>query len=285
MRSLFRLAHALHDERVDYESRIRGLLATLCSLTDSRTGTVWLARDVVPGRAIRCADLVDYGWSTAAERRAYCSYLRGGPVAHPAEAIVRAARHPNVLTRSGDQLLDADAWYRSAHVIRVCRPAGVDHCLYSVSAHTRPGWVSTIELHRAWGDDGPHTTTQRRLLRLVHAEVAWLHERSPVYAHAVSGTTLTPRLATILDALLEGLSEKQVAERLKLSYHTVHSQVGLVYQRFGVHSRAELLARHLRSKWGAPADARPRRAAGARTMPPAATGSKPTDPTIPAPRG
>jgi pSer/pThr/pTyr-binding forkhead associated (FHA) protein len=46
----------------------------------------------------------------------------------------------------------------------------------------------------------------------------------------------------VLDELLLGLSEKEVATKLDLSPHTVHNHVKEVYRRMSVSSRAELLA-------------------------------------------
>ena len=57
---------------------------------------------------------------------------------------------------------------------------------------------------------------------------------------------LSPRAAEVLRHLLDGDGEKQVARRLGLSRHTVHGHVKVLYRRFGVSSRAELLARHVR---------------------------------------
>jgi DNA-binding CsgD family transcriptional regulator len=57
---------------------------------------------------------------------------------------------------------------------------------------------------------------------------------------------LSPRQEQTLQYLLGGDSEKQVARKLKLSQHTVHVYVKALYRRFGVSSRAELLARHLK---------------------------------------
>jgi len=54
---------------------------------------------------------------------------------------------------------------------------------------------------------------------------------------------LAPRLRQTLEALLTGDSEKQIARRLAISPHTVHVYVKTLYRRFGVSSRAELLAR------------------------------------------
>lgn len=49
------------------------------------------------------------------------------------------------------------------------------------------------------------------------------------------------RRSQVLEALCEGLSEKQVARRLNLSPHTVHGYVKSIYRELGVNSRAELL--------------------------------------------
>ena len=50
----------------------------------------------------------------------------------------------------------------------------------------------------------------------------------------------------MLNSLLEGDSEKQVAARLQLSAATVHEYVSALYRRFAVHSRGELMAHFLR---------------------------------------
>jgi len=50
------------------------------------------------------------------------------------------------------------------------------------------------------------------------------------------------RLQQTLNFLLDGDSEKRVAQRLNLSPHTVHVYVKKLYRRFEVRSRAELLA-------------------------------------------
>jgi DNA-binding CsgD family transcriptional regulator len=56
---------------------------------------------------------------------------------------------------------------------------------------------------------------------------------------------LSPAQRRVLDLLLAGLSEKQIAARLKISPHTVHNHVRALYQAFAVHSRSELLAQCL----------------------------------------
>jgi DNA-binding CsgD family transcriptional regulator len=53
---------------------------------------------------------------------------------------------------------------------------------------------------------------------------------------------LSRRMEQTLRSLLGGDSEKQVAAKLGLSQHTVHVYVKQLYKRYGVSTRAELLA-------------------------------------------
>ncbi len=46
----------------------------------------------------------------------------------------------------------------------------------------------------------------------------------------------------VLDLLLEGKSEKEVASKLRISQHTVHNHVKKIYLKMSVNSRPELLA-------------------------------------------
>jgi ATP/maltotriose-dependent transcriptional regulator MalT len=49
---------------------------------------------------------------------------------------------------------------------------------------------------------------------------------------------LTPREVEVLGQLAEGLSNRQIAERLVVSEHTVHRHVANIYAKLGVSSRA-----------------------------------------------
>lgn len=56
------------------------------------------------------------------------------------------------------------------------------------------------------------------------------------------GQPLPRREEEVLMLLRDGLSEKEVASRLELSRHTVHTYVRQLFKRFSVSSRTELLA-------------------------------------------
>ena len=49
----------------------------------------------------------------------------------------------------------------------------------------------------------------------------------------------------MLELLREGLTEREVAAELVVSFNTVHSHVKAIYRKLGVSSRAEALAHPL----------------------------------------
>lgn len=104
------------------------------------------------------------------------------------------------------------------------------------------GAVDQLGLHREWGE-GPFTRAQHRLVRVFHTELARLWKRDVLRKAQDATSDLPPRLAQTLEALLEGASEKQIAQQLNLSRHTIHNYVKALHQRFEVSSRGELLAK------------------------------------------
>jgi DNA-binding CsgD family transcriptional regulator len=84
------------------------------------------------------------------------------------------------------------------------------------------------------------------LLEFFHGELGRLVGRQLVSATEPSPEELSPRLRQTLACLIDGDSEKQVAGRLGLSPTTVHQYVTMLYRRFGVRSRGQLLAHVLR---------------------------------------
>jgi len=84
----------------------------------------------------------------------------------------------------------------------------------------------------------------------VEPETESIHDKSKQALQstkpASSVDELSPRQEQTLRHLLNGDSEKQVARKLQLSQHTVHVYVKALYRRFGVSTRAELLAKQLK---------------------------------------
>jgi DNA-binding CsgD family transcriptional regulator len=106
--------------------------------------------------------------------------------------------------------------------------------------------VDQLGLHRAWGNQS-FTESEHRLVRVFHLELARLWRADALKKARDPTSDLPPRLAQTLNELASGLSEKQVALKLELSPHTIHNYIKALHQRFGVNSRAELLAKATRT--------------------------------------
>ncbi|HZZ41624.1 MAG TPA: helix-turn-helix transcriptional regulator [Tepidisphaeraceae bacterium] len=70
-------------------------------------------------------------------------------------------------------------------------------------------------------------------------------KHAPPAANAANelSSTMAPRIRETLRHLLIGDSEKQIANKLGISQHTVHVYVKRLYRHYDVNSRGELLAR------------------------------------------
>lgn len=87
-----------------------------------------------------------------------------------------------------------------------------------------------------------------RLVRMLLLDVLRLFDRGELLGlPRNNGQRLSPREWETLQCLLAGDSEKQIAARLHLSPHTVHTYVKSLYRRFEVSSRGELMALFLSS--------------------------------------
>jgi DNA-binding NarL/FixJ family response regulator len=72
------------------------------------------------------------------------------------------------------------------------------------------------------------------------------------YFQAAKGSAdhaaLTPREQEVVVGLVDGLSYKQIAQRLGVSIETVRSHIKMIYSRLHVHGKAEVIRRSLTGK-------------------------------------
>lgn len=133
-------------------------------------------------------------------------------------------------------------WYRSALFNDFHRAFGIDDSITSFHPAAGAGRaVCSLVVYRAPGDRR-YSQRQSQLVQLCHDEIGRLEGTVLAMARDPSVSGLSPRLRQVLDALLDGDSEKQVGRRLGLRPDTVREYVQVVYGRFGVHTRAELMA-------------------------------------------
>jgi DNA-binding NarL/FixJ family response regulator len=65
-----------------------------------------------------------------------------------------------------------------------------------------------------------------------------------VQPSATADETLSERERQVLDLLSRGHPEKQIAERLNISQHTVHTYIRRIYEKLSVHSHAQAVAKY-----------------------------------------
>ncbi len=59
---------------------------------------------------------------------------------------------------------------------------------------------------------------------------------------------LSDREKEILRALVDGLSYKMIADKLGLSFHTIHTHIKNIYEKLHVNSKGEAVAKALKNK-------------------------------------
>jgi len=191
--------------------------------------------------------ILSAGWSgfDRAQLDHLTAYLRSGEhVSHP---VLEAFQHlrGGLVTRARRQLVPDRVWYRSALFNDYQRPADCDNQVTSIFQTPPAGAINCIGVYCRVGAR-EFAARERRLLHFFHGELGPLIGRVLVSVTDPSPDELSPRLRQTLHFLLQGDSEKQVAARLGLSQGTTHEYVTDLYRRFGVHSRAELMAYAMR---------------------------------------
>lgn len=163
--------------------------------------------------------------------------------------VLRHLRTPRTFLLSED--IADRKWFHDVKIRRLL-PRGWDDVLASHWAASEDRLVTLAFLLRK---DQPRPSPEaRRLVSLMLRAIAPIVDREmfreveappmTMPAEAVlEGRELSERQSDVLQLLLRGMSEKEVARQLGVSTHTVHTHVKKLYAEFGVSSRGELLAR------------------------------------------
>jgi DNA-binding CsgD family transcriptional regulator len=194
------------------------------------------------------ADLILHaGWEPGQERVALQFHAREGHLQDPTFQSFQRISKPNITLRPV-QLIPRRA-FRASEAYAQRTALGIEDFMFSQRASSTGRATVLLSPQRAHRD-AYFGAREERLLALFHDELARLVGTVLSERQANPLADLPPRLRQTLAALLEGDAEKQVALRLGLSRHTVHEYVTRLYRRFGVQSRAELLALCLRRRIG-----------------------------------
>lgn len=185
-----------------------------------------------------------------------------GPVAldgwHDEVTAALGRRHGNVLTLLRRDLPRFAPMFASVSLARSSEGAGVARSEgLLIAAVKLPGGrmlLMEAELIAKAGElPAEFEHRQREILRVVRAlgrELA-RHSLGGVSSVGMAAShpaleRMTPRERDVLQALLRGMSTKEVARAVGIKDQTAAGYIKSVYRHFGVHTRAELLSLYIR---------------------------------------
>ena len=253
LKNVYRLIGECRDLGADPLAWRRRLLEGVMLLTGARVGYLV---DLLgfPGPRRRAGGKIQLGLEPPRQTNIFADHFefmaQGGedPMLRHFGALPLDRQH----TFSTDQVLDLDQWRRSESFQRFHRNMDMDPGILSMCPlrSLGPQCHHTVSLRRCVGERS-FTLRDVQLVDCLHHELAPEVGRHLAPADEPSASELSPRLQQTLQCLLDGQSEKQIAERLCLSRPTVHEYVTAIYRRFEVSSRSELMARWIRYGTGA----------------------------------
>lgn len=246
VRSLVRLIGEVREIHRHDPSRPRHLIAGLNLIIGATAGGCVIDSDFVPaGRGSFRPAVLD-GWEPSTLRALSVLDSQGSAFSPLVRGLMqRCPFTPGAVFTATRQELVADrSWYEDPYVRDHLLPTHLDHAIYSSARGASPKVVQGLGFHREKGDR-PFDASDRALIQLFHLEFGTLLlPPQPSFAASLEAQ-LAPRQRQVLELLLEGLADKEIAERLGISRHTVNQYTKQIYRRFGVTSRAVLTARLL----------------------------------------
>lgn len=243
--------HALWDELADYDAvRVEDarnhLFSRICGLIDAQNAT-WIGAvrlgDPQPGDPVN-------GWRPRALRRL-----------HPIPLVERKSQEQAAMLEAGE--VDATT---------IANVAGAGHFRVNLIADLAPvdwfegGYYKAYYLDIGYQDaiwagipinedaevyfgfyrgiDRPmFSAAERDIVACALRGLRWFHRLQMLgEGVSVASAPLTPAERRILEGLLRGLTEKQIASANGQSQHTTHDHVKRIFRKYGVTSRSALMA-------------------------------------------
>ena len=180
---------------------------------------------------------------------------------HPNEKLAAAVREQarrldqRLINEVAARIVDTAGRFRACRLCDVVAPEWFDSDVYRnyyrdcdredavyVAFPVNEDAESYFGIFRAVGQ--PRFTPQERdTLAYALRGIKWFH-RQLLLSHGllIANTPTTPAERRVLQGLLAGQAEKQVAAELGQSYHTTHKYVVDIYRKFGVNNRPALMA-------------------------------------------
>jgi DNA-binding CsgD family transcriptional regulator len=243
--------HTLWDELADFnaaqaDAALDHLLSALCALVDAQNAN-WVGAvrmsNILPGDPVngwrpRCVHYLHPFQPVAANVKEQVRMLEAGIIDITTVKNVSFAGRFRC-NRLAD--LVPQEWFASDYYRMFYR--GVDHidaiwagCPINEDAEVYFGVFRDVA-------HGPFSVADRDTVAYALRGLKWFHRRQMLSRGLMVATSpLTAVERKVLEGLLGGLVEKQIAANLGQSHHTTHEYVTNLYRKFGVKNRAALTA-------------------------------------------
>jgi DNA-binding CsgD family transcriptional regulator len=250
VRTLYRLVTDVCQSGHDAKAWTHCLMEGLAEVFEARmVSLAWATIPERPGECNHSEIQLHHGFTDEETRhwsQAYC----GPDRKFQGEFLRRVVNIPArfVTVRRQDVMNDED-WYALPEIQAVHRRLDIDANMASFFVSLSMGRIFGIAIHRAW-NGSQFTIDERRMFRLVHLELAraWRNRLAAPNDGDAAIRALPERPRQVLWLLCLGRSEKEIAEHLTISPHTVHNHVKRLHELLSVSCRGELLARAYQSR-------------------------------------
>ncbi len=240
IRAAYRIVGECRDLGADLIAWQESLLTGLCDVLGAQVGISGNMRHFGSGNE-HSLGTVRIGWPSAEAEQLWLEYALNVPIEHTPEYPALIGKDERFVTRTRDQLWGRKAWYRSKTYNQRHKRVGIDDYIISIQRLPFGDLWHTLWIHRAEGEPG-FGRREWWIVRVVHEEIGGMIGNALASASEPLLSDLTPRRRVVLEGLLEGLNEQDVADRLGLGRATVHEHVLAVYRHYAVSSRGELMA-------------------------------------------
>lgn len=270
---VLRLLVKLQCRRHDVARRQQCMIAGLCKLLDGYQGAAsrWTGfepgtrnlalLDMAAGGAGSLLDHVLIGWDVLIGTR-FDGDFRTDLIMDRGTHVERRRLHAS-FARS--ELLDANEWDRSPLLEHMPALKATGDQLTGFFRHARSaaGGMTGVTIYRPPGDKRPFTRRDRRVMSDFMAGLSHLHRAGllgpPAHESKPPSRRPKPRQQRVLELLLTGRADKEIAAALGMAACTVQGHVRELLQEYRVGSRSELQALFVRVSQQRAADRRRQR--------------------------
>lgn len=245
LRRVYQLSGEIQELRHDAIAWQQHMVEALCELVGARQGASLQFANFTAAGQVKLLNLVPGGWAVPTAAKHWEKWLKKGHYREDPILDGLTRLNGNVVTQIRRQVVEDDVWHASPLAQTVAVAADIDPHLIGFFRRQPRHEIHGISLYRG-RNDPDFNQRERNVVHIFNIELRRMYTEGRLPSSDTP--RLSPRELEVLDCLMRGLSEKQVATTLDLSPHTVNDYIKSLYRKFSVSSRSELMALFVRGR-------------------------------------